>query len=344
MTSTAEKQPDTGIELLSAPGRADLDKLVLDLLAENVDSVGRPRFLYLSPTRRKTREMAERLKHIRPSWRPNCLVPGRLAERMVSDLASLGYGEVTPELKELLVLRILEPGEFDTLCFKDSPTPAGIARHVIDALDTLARKGLSPLDTKSGLSEHTGLDLETVRMQLDETLKAHRLQDSTDVLCLAAEALRDGSASWPENTDLLLLDGFVAPDKIEADFLAQLVRSFSGARVVVTLPTQVVEHVREPDGTVCLRSFDCIGTVELFLTISGLCHPRKWRLKILRRAGDFSAMDLWGILRRRLSIRTECRRSRRWLAPSRRFRWIKSASLRISTSSCRALIPITGSS
>ncbi len=242
MSFNTKEKSDAQIELLTAPCRAELDHRVLELLAEHIDLVGMPRFMYLSPTRRKNREMTERLRDIRPSWKPQCLVPGRLAEQMVLKLAEPGQRWVTPELKELLVLRILEQGRFRTLSFKDSPTPPGIARHVIHALDTLSRKGLSPLSVRSGLPEPAGRDLDAVRLKLDETLKAHRLLDPADLLRLASEALREGSIALPENADLLVLDGFVAPDTIEADFLVELVRSRAGT--VVTLPAPVLDHVR----------------------------------------------------------------------------------------------------
>ena len=167
------------------------------------------------------------------------------------------------------MLRILDQARFPSLWVKDSPIPPGIARHVIHALETLSRRGLDPMSEGSGLIGLTGPDLEAVRLKLAETLKVHRLLDPTEVLRSAAEALREGSVSLPENSDLLLLDGFAAPDKIEADFLCELVRSPAVARAVVTLPEPVVDLVQSNGWDDLPLNSACIGMVKDFSSAWG---------------------------------------------------------------------------
>ncbi|MEW6349297.1 MAG: PD-(D/E)XK nuclease family protein [Thermodesulfobacteriota bacterium] len=248
------------VELLSGASRAELDEKVLRLLENHIDPTGVPRFLYLSPTRRKNREMTERLRLKAPSWKPIFMVPATLAEQIVDRSEAGGIQWVTPELKELLVLDILErardKGGMDTLRFKDRPTPAGIARHLIAALDAFYRRGLTPLGEDAGLSDAVGRDLEAARIALEAILRDHRLLDPDRVLglataCLGTETAQPGDsgcagfpAGLPADLELLVLDGFVAPDKVEADFLIALAHACSRPSTVLTMPSQAVDEIR----------------------------------------------------------------------------------------------------
>ena len=242
-----------GIEIIGAAARSRLDDRVLDLLAEHIDQNGIPRFLYLSPTRRKNREMEMRLQQRRLSWKPRFLVPMGLAQKMLEDLPDREFRWVGSELKILLIWKILERAEegagLSTLRFRESSTPMGVARHVAHAMDVLARRGLTPVDGAAGLPSSTAGDLDRVCSEYRDALKDHGLTDPVEIPELAANALREKECSLPEPTDLLVLDGFVAPDHGETEFILELSASFRGKRVVVTLPTQVpdLQGAEDPD-------------------------------------------------------------------------------------------------
>ncbi|MEJ2716917.1 MAG: PD-(D/E)XK nuclease family protein [Deltaproteobacteria bacterium] len=233
----------SGVEFLCGSDRADLDARVLDLLAARIDESGIPRFLYLSPTKRKNREMAARLRNRRISWRPHLYVPLELAETLIEARPDRDAAWIGEELKILIILDILEheraEGDLPTLRFSDFRTPLGVARHVARALERLCRRGLTPLESAAGLPGPVAEDLEFVLKQYRERLDKLGLSDPCEIPALAAESLSRKTARVPPTCDLLVLDGFAAPEKVEADFLCELARAFEGKEVVVTIPSEV---------------------------------------------------------------------------------------------------------
>jgi len=232
--------PISSVVFLAASSRAEMDERVLDLLEARIDDSGVPRFLYLSPTRRKNREMSARLASRRISWRPNFLVPLELADQILRKGLEQAASRVTSELKTLLILRILEEDSpekgMEALRFKGSSTPVGVARHVVNALDTLARRGLSPRDAAAGLPRRLARDLDRVLELYQDALAEHGLSDPNEIAVLATGFLGRESASLPGPADLLVLDGFAAPERVDQDFLIALARSFEDRDIVVTIP------------------------------------------------------------------------------------------------------------
>ena len=57
------------VQFITGVSRTELDEHVLGLLEDRIGADGVPRFLYLSPTLRKNRQMASQLREQRVSWR-----------------------------------------------------------------------------------------------------------------------------------------------------------------------------------------------------------------------------------------------------------------------------------
>ncbi len=236
-------------ELLAAPSRERLDGMLLDLLEASIDSSGIPRFLYLSPTRRKNREMASRLQQRRVSWRPQFLTPMRLAERVLDPLSNEHDLPIDPELKMLLIHKILQrpPDKgrpLETLRFKDFRTPVGVARHIAEALEALGRRGLAPPDAEADLNPAVAADLDHLSREYRDIARTHGLCDEWDIAGLAAEALIQGRVRIADTADLLVLDGFIAPDKVESEFVLAVARTFAHRKIIVGVPCHLAVHVQ----------------------------------------------------------------------------------------------------
>ncbi|MEW6533638.1 MAG: PD-(D/E)XK nuclease family protein [Thermodesulfobacteriota bacterium] len=234
-------------EFLTAPSRAELDLQLLELMERQVDSSGIPQFLYLSPTRRKNREMAEKFRQRRVSWLKPFFVPVELAERILEKSARMQGSWVSPELKTLAIHHILEElrseGRLQKLVFHRD-VPLGVARHVVGALDALVRHGFPEGQWPSGMRPELRRDLDLVRTQYDRFLREHSLQDPLRAPETAAQVLSEDSGALPFPAEVLILDGFVNPDYPESLLLSNLVRKFAGSRVVVTVPKPLIDHVK----------------------------------------------------------------------------------------------------
>jgi len=241
----ARFMPDSA-EFLTAPTRAELDLQLLEIMERRVASDGIPRFLYLSPTKRKNREMARKFRQRRVSWLRPFLVPVELAEQILEKSGRVRHAWVSPELKTLVVHHVLETlgpqSRFEKLAFPGDVS-LGVARHVIAALDALVRRGFSPGSRASGVRPELSRDLELVRDQYSLFLKEHCLEDPLRAPELAASLLSAYPDALPFPADVLILDGFTNPDYPESLFLSQLVRKFKEDRVVVTLPPALIEHI-----------------------------------------------------------------------------------------------------
>jgi RecB family exonuclease len=234
---------------ISAISRSDLDDRLLNLLEDRIDGQGVPRFLYLSPTRRKNREMVVRLRQRRKSWRPHMLAPLQLAERLIETLQNAPLDWASHDLKILLIHNILhEPSadgyQYETLRFASGKTPVGIARHAAHALDFLARRGLRPEDPESGLNPAAARDLGVLLQRFKAVLMGLNLGDPSSVLALAAEALREDRVSLPEEADMLALDGFAAPERSEAEFILRVAERFSGKEIIATIPPGLAQELK----------------------------------------------------------------------------------------------------
>lgn len=235
--------------VVTSNSRNEMNRRLLERMASRVADHGRGLFLYLASTRRKTREMAARLRGLRPSWRHDFLVPAELAEKLAGDSTSSSPQPVRPELKALLLGKILQDARelhsSWSLGFDRGLTPGGVVRQVGHTLDVLCRRSLSPLDKTAGIRPDLARDVSHVKDRYDDALKLHGLVDPVHVPLLATEALRSRQARLPESLELLILDGFVAPEKAEADFLIEVVRACEGKEVLVTVPANFINALRK---------------------------------------------------------------------------------------------------
>jgi ATP-dependent helicase/DNAse subunit B len=234
-------------EFITAPTRAELDLQLLEIMERQVDSSGIPRFVYLSPTRRKNREMAEKFRQRQVTWLKPFLVPVELAERILEKSTRVRGSWVSAELKTLAIHHILEKlrreGRLQGLAFHRD-VPLGVARHVMDALDALVRHGFSEGQWPSGMRPELRGDVDLVRSQYDRFLHEHSLHDPLKAPEMAAQVVGEDSDALPFPAHVLILDGFVNPNYPEFLFLSNLVRKFAGSRVVVTVPKALIEHVK----------------------------------------------------------------------------------------------------
>ncbi len=238
------------IEFISGASRAELDEHVVGLLEDRIGADGVPRLLYLSPTLRKNRQMASLLRARRVSWRGGFYTPAELAEEIVEGLPGPSLQWITPELKALIIHRILEEAGaagdgMEELAFRDTRTPMGVARHATRALDYLTRRGLSPRDPEAGLFAPIGRALDLVSRRYQDALKTLGRADPVEIPIRAAHALEEGIALVSDRAELLVLDGFVTPEKIDADFMVALARRFAKKEVVVTLPGELAAVLKE---------------------------------------------------------------------------------------------------
>ncbi len=229
--------------------RHRLDQDLERVMHAFIDEVGRPCFLYLCPSKRKSRVVAAGLGMRKLSWKPSFLVSGELAELVAKELKHVPQKRATPEMKALLVFKILErsyeDGRLHALHFRDGLTPRGAARHVVYALEALARKGLTPEDDHSDIRSELAEDLGIVSRDCETVLTANGYVDTTRIPMIACEALRSGKSTIPGGPEVLILDGFVAPEKTEVDFLIEVVRSFQGKEVILTVPWELIEALGE---------------------------------------------------------------------------------------------------
>jgi hypothetical protein len=230
--------------------RTELDEHVLGLLEDRIGADGIPRFLYLSPTLRKNRRMASLLRERRLSWRGGFHTPGEFAQEIVESLPGPVPRWISPELKTLIIHRILGEAEasgdgtLGALLFRDARTPMGVARHAAGALDHLVRRGLSPTDREAGLSAGVGRALKALLDRYAEALHALGSSDPVEIPIRAAKALEEDSDFAWDRAELLVLDGFVAPEKIDAEFMLALTRRFSKKKITVTLPHELAAALK----------------------------------------------------------------------------------------------------
>jgi CRISPR/Cas system-associated exonuclease Cas4 (RecB family) len=238
------------VQFITGVSRTALDEQVLALLEDRIGADGVPRFLYLSPTLRKNRQMASLLREQRVSWRGGFYAPAELAEEIVKELPGQALQWITPEQKALIILRILEEAGaagdgMEALAFRDTRTPMGVARHAARALDYLTRRGLSPRDPEAGLFASIGRALDLLSKRYQDALDTLGRADPVEIPIRAAQALEEGTGLVSERAELLVLDGFVAPEKIDADFMVALARRFADKEVVVTLPAGLAAVLKE---------------------------------------------------------------------------------------------------
>ncbi len=238
------------LTIMTAPDRQCLDELVAEALERRIDPWGRPRFLYMSPTKRKCRETAARLSLRKPSWRATFAVPMELAER-TADMTGDAPPVVGDELKALLVAAILDEPKsresLETLLYSSGPAPPGTARRLARLLDTLTRRRLSPGDPESGVRPACVNDTAYVMRRYRELLGEQGLADPLDVVDRAIDYLERTGAEALGSPDTLVLDGFVAPERLEADFIVAVARAVSKAdgEIILTAPARFLHELEE---------------------------------------------------------------------------------------------------
>ncbi len=269
--------PNHRIALLTARNRSELDRRVVDMLSTHVRGMARPSFIYISPTRRKNREIEARLRRQMLTWKALFVTPSKIAELIVKEAYGDHYADLTEDLRNLFITEILSTaagaGELTFFRFDNGSVPVGTARHIGRSLEVLARRKLKPEDPESGMRPAAVQDLTLIRKRLADTLSDHGLMDPSYLLQTAESLLVAGDAVLPYETDLIVLDGITAPERAEADFLVALCRADDRQRVTITLPDRIAEHIDRSGWDALPPNMSIYGHGHRFFKLIGVPWP-----------------------------------------------------------------------
>jgi RecB family exonuclease len=239
--------------------------------------MARPSFIYVSPTRRKNREIEARLRSKLLTWKALFVTPSKMAELIVKEAYGDHYADLTEDLRNLFITEILSTaagaGELTFFRFDDGSVPVGTARHIGRSLEVLARRKIKPKDPESGIRPAAVKDMTLIHKRLAATLSDHGLMDPSYLLQTAESLFVAGSAVLPYETDLIMLDGITAPERAEADFLVALCRADDRQHIVVTLLEDVAEHIARSGWEALPPNMSIYGHGRRFFELIGVPWP-----------------------------------------------------------------------
>lgn len=261
------------ISTLLYSSRKEADDLVIQRLLSSVNDQGVPRFLYLSPTRRKNREIEHRLQSIRQTWKAYFLTPKGLAGLILKNRVGR-LQPATEDLKLLLATRILETGAnsgaFNMLTSFKKPIPQGLAGRLVHAVDKILSNKTGTQGQEFLIQEQLIDDINLFMAEFDSALKEMERFNPSSIANMAAKALENREKIFSSTIDLIIIDGFAEPQPDECRLLEALVMAAPEAETIITAPLELALSLMEHGWEDLPRQFKIYRYLRPFLDYVGV--------------------------------------------------------------------------